>query len=139
MVLIKRLDEMGVIQTITSKNNFDLAWQKIVSLGLGDYFIYPAINWERKSQSMMAIAKELNINIDTFALIDDSAFERDEVRSALPQPRQYDVSEINSILLYPEFDLPITEESKNRRLSYMIEAKRKNILSSWDGDYDAFF
>ena len=138
MALIKRLDEMGVIQTITSKNNFDLAWQKIVSLGLGDYFIYPAINWGRKSQSMIAIAKGLNINIDTFALIDDSAFERDEVRFALPQTRQYDVSEINSILSYPEFDLPITEESKNRRQSYMIEAKRKNILSSWAGDYDAF-
>lgn len=136
--LIKKLDEMGIIQTIASKNNFDIAWNKVESLGLGDYFIYPAINWGRKSQSMKAVAKELNININSFALIDDSAFERNEVRSALPQTRQYDISDISEILSYEEFDIPVTEESKKRRLSYMTEAKRKNILSSWAGDYDEF-
>lgn len=136
--LIKKLDEMGIIQTIASKNNFDIAWQKVESLGIGEYFIYPAINWGRKSQSMKAVAKELNINIDTFALIDDSIFERNEVKSALPQSRQYDVTEIKQLLTYPEFDIPVTEESKKRRQSYMTEAKRKNILSSWAGDYNAF-
>lgn len=136
--LIKKLDEMGVIQTIVSKNNFDIAWQKVESLGISEYFIYPAINWGRKSQSMMAVAKELNVNIDTFALIDDSVFERNEVKAALPQTRQYDVTEINQLLTYPEFDIPVTEESMKRRQSYVTEAKRKNILSSWAGDYDAF-
>lgn len=52
ILLIKKLDEMGIIQTIASKNNFDIAWQKVESLGIGKYFIYPAINWGRKSQSM---------------------------------------------------------------------------------------
>jgi len=136
--LVKKLDEMGVIQSIASKNNFDIAWRKIESLGIGEYFIYPAINWGRKSQSMKTVAKELNIGIDTFALIDDSAFERNEVKSALPQTRQYDVTEINRLLTYPEFDIPVTGESVKRRQSYMTEVKRKNILSSWTGDYDAY-
>ncbi len=136
--LVKKLDDMGVIQTIVSKNEFDVAWDKIKDLGLAEYFLYPAINWTPKSQNLRGIAEALNINIDTFAVIDDSEFERHEISQALPQVRTYDASEIASLLSRPEFDIPITAESKHRRLSYQTEAKRKTMLSSWNGDYDGF-
>lgn len=136
--LMGKLDQMGVLQTIVSKNTYDVAWKKIEQLGISDYFLYPAINWGRKSQNLVAIAKELNINIDTFALIDDSIFEREEVSHALPQVRVYDVSEVNGLLKRPEFDIPITEESSKRRLSYQTESKRKSIQASYGEDYDQF-
>lgn len=136
--LVKKLDDMGVIQTIVSKNEFDVAWDKIKALGLSEYFLYPAINWNPKSQNLYNIANALNINIDTFAVIDDSEFERQEIMQALPQVRTYDVNEIDGILGKPEFDIPVTTESKNRRLSYQTEAKRNTVLSSWNGDYDSF-
>lgn len=136
--LIKKLDEMGVIQTIVSKNTFDIAWNKLQSIDLAQYFLYPAINWGRKSQNLVAIAKHLNINVDTFAIIDDSVFERNEIKIALPQVRVYDVVEIPNILSLPEFDIPITEESRKRRESYQTEAKRTDIFASWSGDYDDF-
>lgn len=136
--LVKKLDERGIIQTIASKNTPEIAWEKIVEMGLEEFFLYPAINWGRKSQSLLNIAKELNINIDTFAMIDDSAFERSEISTALPQVRVYDVEDIPYLLDKQEFNVPVTDESKNRRLSYLSEYKRKNLSSSWDGDYDSF-
>lgn len=136
--MIMKLDSMGILQTIVSKNTFDIAWQKIEELGIADYFLYPAINWGRKSHNMLAIAKELNINIDTFALIDDSAFEREEVKSTLPQTRVYDIKELNQLLNYPEFDIPITSESALRRQSYIIECKRNSIKASYGDNYDTF-
>ncbi|MBE6270547.1 MAG: HAD-IIIC family phosphatase [Prevotella ruminicola] len=136
--LIEQLDKMGVIQTIVSKNTYEVAWKRVEELQLDKYFLYPAINWGRKSQNMQAIAKELNINIDTFALIDDSVFERNEVKSSLPQVRVYDVTEIDGLLNRPEFDIPITEESAKRRESYQKEAQRKEIRASYGGDYDTF-
>ena len=136
--LIKELDDRGIIQTIASKNTPEVAWEKIEELGLADYFLYPAINWGRKSQSLSNIAKELNINIDTFAMIDDSLFERREISMNLPQVRVYDAIEVPILLSKPEFDVPITEASKSRRKSYLSEYKRKNISSSWEGDYDSF-
>ena len=136
--LIKALDERGVVQTIASKNTREIAWPKLESEGLAEYFLYPAINWGRKSESMKTVAKSLNINIDTFALIDDSAFERNEVQTALPQVRVYDVIEVPRLLERDEFNLPITEASKRRRLSYKEEEKRNDIKSSWSGDYDSF-
>lgn len=136
--LIKELDKRGIIQTIVSKNTFDIAWKKIKQCCLDEYFLYPAINWGRKSQSLLAISKELNINIDTFAVIDDSVFERNEIAMTLPQVRAYDVSEVGSILSKPEFDIPITIESARRRISYLNEKNRKTIKASWEGDYDSF-
>lgn len=136
--LMETLDKMGVLQTIVSKNTYEVAWNKLEAMGISHYFLYPAINWGRKSQNLLAIAKELNINIDTFALIDDSVFERQEVKEAIPQMRVYDVTELSSLLNKPEFDIPITEESAKRRESYQIESKRKNIQASYGDDYDSF-
>lgn len=136
--MVKRLDEMGVLNTIVSKNNFEIAWNKLVDIGIDGYFLYPAINWGRKSQSLQAIAKKININIDTFAVIDDSSFERDEIITALPQVRVFDVVDIPTLLSRPEFDIPITAESKKRRESYQVDLKRNDIFASWSGNYDDF-
>lgn len=136
--LIKEFDQRGIIQTIVSKNNFDIAWDKIKKSGLNNYFLYPAINWGRKSTNIKQIAKELNINVDTFAIIDDSVFERNEIKTHLNQVRVYDIIDIDNILNRPEFDIPITIESAHRRQSYLNEYKRKRIQASWAGDYDSF-
>ena len=136
--LVKKFDKMGVLNTIVSKNNFDIAWNKVIEIGIDKYFLYPAINWGRKSQSLQAIAKKLNINIDTFAVIDDSAFERNEIMTALPQVRVFDVVDIPNLLSRPEFDIPITAESQKRRESYQIDLKRNDIFASWSGNYDDF-
>lgn len=136
--LIKDLDKRGIIQTIISKNTFEDAWEVIKRLKLEKYFIYPVINWGQKSNNLQTIAKKININIDTFCLIDDSIFEREEVKSALPEVRVYTEKEIDKLLTYKEFDVPITSLSKKRRLSYLSKVKRDKAESSFSGEYDAF-
>jgi FkbH-like protein len=136
--LIKKLDERGIIQTVVSKNNYADAWPVIERLGLQDYFLYPAINWQPKSSNLKEIANRLNINIDTFALIDDSAFERAEVQSALPQVRVYSEDQVSKVLSYDEFDVPVSEASTKRRASYLTEFKREKVKETFGGDYEAF-
>jgi FkbH-like protein len=136
--LIRTLDERGIIQSVVSKNDHAPAWSLIARHGLADYFVSPAINWGQKSQNLPRIAQELNINLDTFALIDDSPFERAEVRHHLPQVRTYSELEALDLLTRPEFDVPITEESKRRRLSYLAESKRREIAAEYSDDYGAF-
>jgi FkbH-like protein len=136
--LISHFDDIGILQTIVSKNDFDIAWPMIEKLQLENMFLYPAINWGRKSQSLITISKALNIGLDSFAVIDDSVFERNEITESLNQVRVYHPNEINDILSRDEFKLIVSNESKNRRNSYLTEYKRKNIESSWDGDYISF-
>lgn len=133
--LIKQLDARGIIQTVVSKNNHDDAMAVIADLGLSDYFLYPAINWGQKSANLQQIADRLNINIDTFALIDDSPFERQEVGTALPMVRVYSEQGLESVLDRPEFDVPVTSASRQRRLSYLTEVHRDRAREVFAGDY----
>lgn len=136
--LIGRLDERGILQTIVSKNDYDVAWRKIEELGIQDYFLYPAINWGSKSASLGRIAQNLNINLDTFAIIDDSDFERGEIASRLPQVRRFSPEDINTILVRDEFDVPVTELSRRRRQTYLQEARRRSVAAEWGDDYEGF-
>jgi len=52
--------------------------------------------------------------------------------------RTYDASEVLGLLGRPEFDAPVTAASRTRRLSYVAEARRKQVAASWGDDYDGF-
>ncbi|MGI9073470.1 MAG: HAD-IIIC family phosphatase [Bryobacteraceae bacterium] len=135
--LVKELDRRGIVQSIVSKNHLDEAWGVISRMGLADYFLHPQINWDPKSTNIARIAAALNINLDTLALIDDSPFEREEVQSVHPQVRVFSEDKLASLLSRPEFDLPITELSSKRRLSYLTEIKREQEREAFS-DYEAF-
>lgn len=136
--LVKILDEKGIIQTVVSKNDYAQAWSIIEKFNLHDYFIYPAINWAPKSSNIKQIASKLNINVDSLALIDDSEFERAEVQSSLPQVRVYAETQIPELLDYREFDLPVTDLSKKRRLSYIAQIQREKAREEFPEDYEKF-
>lgn len=135
---VRELDRRGIVQSIASKNDVETAWPIVERLGLAEYFLYPQIHWNAKSGSLEHIAKCLNIGIDTLALVDDSSFEREQVRSAWPQVRVYDAAEVSWLLEKPEFAVPVTEESRNRRLMYRAEEKRNQMKHSGNEDTVAF-
>lgn len=135
---IRELDRRGIIQSVASKNDMNVAWPVLEKLELAEYFLYPQIHWNAKSGSMEQIAKCFNIGIDTLALIDDSGFEREQVRSVWPQVRVYDAAELPDLLDKAEFTVTITEESKNRRAMYRAEEKRNQLMVDGNEDTIAF-
>lgn len=136
--IIEELDRRGILLSIASKNDYDAAWAVIEKLGLSDFFLYPQIHWSGKSGSIETIAKALNIGVDALALVDDTAFERQQVRSVWPQVRTYDVTELDSLLRLPEFSAPVTRESKARRGMYQAEAQRREMQQSRKVDTTEF-
>ena len=54
--VIAQLDSRGILQSIASRNDFDLAWPRLEALGLAEYFVHPQIGWGRKSDSVSEIA-----------------------------------------------------------------------------------
>ena len=136
--IIRRLDERGILQSIASKNDHNVAWSKVEELGLAEYFLVPSIRWSPKSESIRAIATDLNLGVNTFAFIDDAPFERAEVQAALPEVRVYDPAALGGLLERPEFNVPVTTAASLRRLSYLAEIQRKHAAANWGDDYDGF-
>ena len=136
--LIKALDERGILNVVCSKNDREPAKEKLEELGLWEYFVDAQINWQPKSVNIELIAKNLNIGLDTFAFIDDSAFEREQVHQALPMVRCFEETQIPHLLEEDCLDVPVTEDSKKRRKTYFMLAKRKEEEAKWAGNIDDF-
>ena len=132
--LMEELDSRGILQSVASKNDFGAAMPVLEHLGIAEYFLYPQIHWNPKSGSMEQIAKSLNIGIDALAFIDDTVFERQQVASVWPQVRTYDAAEIAQLLEHPEFDVPVTAESRSRREMYRAEEKRSVLMNTAQTD-----
>ncbi len=136
--IMSALDSRGILQSIASKNDRDDAWPVLERLGVSHLFLHPRINWQPKSANIQQIVKELNIGADACAFVDDSAFERGEVASILPEMRIYADTDLAGLLERPQFDVPVTQESRERRLFYVAESERQQVAVSYDGDYESF-
>ncbi|MEM8530255.1 MAG: HAD-IIIC family phosphatase [Chloroflexota bacterium] len=139
VTIIKTLDQRGVLHSIASKNHHELAMQKLEEFGLADYFLYPQIHWNSKATSLEAIAKAINIGIDTLAFVDDQAFERDEVAHQWPQVLCIDSADRASIVSMPEM-MPrfITDDSRVRRQMYLSDIARNQAEQDYVGPSEAF-
>jgi FkbH-like protein len=136
--VIKELDQRGILNSVASKNHHDEAMAVIAALGLSEYFLHPQISWGPKSSGIAAIARELNIALDTFAFVDDSEFERAQVHESHPEVRVIGADEIAHLLGRPEFDVPVTPEAASRRSMYKQESARKAVQEQLGGDYLEF-
>lgn len=131
--IIEKLDNRGIVQMVVSKNQEEDALPELKRLGIDDYFIYKTINWNPKSENIKKIADALNLHLNSFAFIDDQQFEREEVKSAIPCVRTYDENEVQDILASEPFDVPETEDGKNRRKMYQTEARRVKTKTNFSG------
>jgi FkbH-like protein len=132
------LDERGILQSVASKNDHESAWQVLQRLGVAHLFLYPQINWHPKSTNIERIVRPLNIGVDSCVFIDDSAFERAEVMHELPSLRVFSDLEVPGLLDLPEFTVPVTAESKQRRALYVSESRRKEQALEFGDRYEMF-
>ena len=137
--IIKTLDSRGILHSIASKNDHTTAMHKLEELGIRDYFLYPQINWNPKTSSIEAIARSLNIGLDTFAFVDDQAFELAEVSFSLPQVLCIDTSDLSTMLDRPEMQPRfITEDSQLRRQMYLSDIERNMAEKEFIGTSEEF-
>ena len=136
--ILKELDSRGILLSIASKNNHDEVLDVLKKFEIIDYFLFPQISWNPKSHAIPNIAKKLNIGIDSIAFIDDQPFEREEIKSSLPDVTIINADKYLALLDMDEFNVPVTEESKKRRGMYSQQIVRDQYLESIGGDYFKF-
>jgi len=137
--VIMGLDARGVLNSIASKNDYAAAMAKLEQAKLADYFLYPQIGWDPKSQSIERIAEQVNIAVETIVFVDDQPFEREEVSFALPQVRCIEATEAaNLVELLDLEDAAVTDESRTRRVMYQAAYARQRIEETFVGTSEMF-
>ncbi len=136
--LIRELDRRGILMSIASKNDPELAMRRLEELNLADFFLHPQINWHPKSENVAAIAGALGLGLDTFAFVDDSPFELAEVAHRWPDVACVPVGEAADLLDRPRFEGSTSAEARQRRRYYRDALARDADRSRHPGDYRAF-
>ena len=113
--VIEGLDLPGILQSVASKNNPADAMDVLKSWNLAEYFLFPQISWNPKSESIASIVQQMNFGADSVLFVDDSPFELEQVRAVLPAVRVLNAEEYKNLLSRPEFDVPVSEESDKTR------------------------
>jgi len=98
------LERSGTLLCLCSKNNPEDVDQVLTSYPnqvlKDEQFILKKVNWQPKVENLKAIAQELKIGLDSLVFVDDSSFECESVRAALPQVRVVQVP--SSLQHYPK-------------------------------------
>lgn len=130
----KNLKERGVILCVCSKNTESVAKEPFENhpymiLRLEDISVFVA-NWESKADNIRYIQSVLNIGFDSMVFLDDNPFERNLVRTELPDvlvpelpkdPAFY-LPSLNSLNLFET--TTVSDLDKDRTKQYQTEAKR---------------
>ena len=132
-----QLKANGILLAVSSKNNPEEV-QKVLAehpdclLRPGDFSAIE-VGWGPKSESLRRMSEKLRLGLDAFVFLDDSAFEREEVKRALPQVTVIDFPQdpiglVAALSDNVAFDSPrITQEDRERAGSYVAEAQRDEL------------
>lgn len=138
---IVNLYNRGIIIALCSKNNeADVyeVFEKHPDMVLQEKHIATAqINWNDKVVNLRQIALDLNIGLDSITFMDDSEFETNLIRDALPEvdvihlPKNRAVEYRDILASYGCFDtLTVSEEDRKRGPMYKVEAGRKKLKAN---------
>jgi len=83
--LIKSLTECGIINSICSKNNYDIAAKKLIELNVFNYFVFPSIDWTSKGLRIKGIISSMLIREVNVLYIDDEVTNLEEAKYYSPQ------------------------------------------------------
>lgn len=136
--ILKKLDERGILHSIVSKNNRDEALSVLRTFGIEEYFLCPQISWQPKSEGVSAIARQLNIGMETLLFVDDSEFELQQVKAVHPEVCVLNADRYLGIADMEVCQVPVTTESRERRKMYQVESQRQNIAGGFGDDYRTF-
>jgi methoxymalonate biosynthesis protein len=137
--VIAELDSRGILQSIASKNDHEMAWRRLEELGIAGYFVLPRIGWQRKSDSVREIADQLKFAPSTIAFVDDLPSERAEVAFRVPDVRCYPAEQAASLADLPEFSPDmVTVDARRRREMYQASFVRDAERDSYPGPDEEF-
>ena len=138
---LKELKNRGIILAICSKNNEDIAKEPFekhpeMVLRLEDISMFVA-NWDDKATNIKHIQETINIGMDSIVFIDDNPFERNLVKSLIPDitvpdlpedPSQY-LSYLKELNLFETASY--SENDKDRTKQYQAEVGRETMKSTY--------
>lgn len=137
----KMLKQRGIILAVCSKNTEAIAKEPFENhpdmiLTLDDISVFVA-NWNNKADNIRYIQSILNIGFDSMVFLDDNPYERNLIRSELPEVTVPELPSDPSMFIsfLQRFNLfetiSFSKFDSDRTLKYQVEAKRVGLKKNY--------
>lgn len=83
--LLIDLTDVGVINSICSKNDLDPTRAELQRLGIWDLFVFASINWDNKGARLRNMIEQMALRPINVLFIDDNTFNLQEAKHYLPE------------------------------------------------------
>lgn len=78
--LVKDLTDIGIVNSVCSKNDKEPTERKLSELGVDDYFVFNSIDWNPKGQRINKMLKDMGLRAENALFIDDNHLNLEEAK-----------------------------------------------------------
>ncbi|HEY1451314.1 MAG TPA: HAD-IIIC family phosphatase, partial [Solirubrobacteraceae bacterium] len=110
--VVRSLNRRGIVNSICSKNDPDVARERLQREGLWEQFVFPSIDWSPKGQRVSQLIEDMQLRAANVLFVDDNVGNLQEARFFAPE-LQIAPPELLSELL----SLPQAQGKDDRALS----------------------
>ncbi len=83
--LVRRLADIGVVNSICSKNDLAPVEAALKEYGLWEYFVFPSVNWQPKGQRIRQLIGDMQLRPGNVLFLDDNPSNRSEAQFVCPE------------------------------------------------------
>ena len=125
--LVKKLNRKGIVNSICSKNDFEVAKAKLIELdNIWEMFVFPSINWEPKGERIKGIINSMNLRELNVLFIDDNEINLNEAKFYCPNLQVLNITDLNELA---DYVCGFKDETvENKRLNQYKVLEKKSII-----------
>lgn len=131
---IIELAKHGIMNSISSKNNYDNAKQKLEEYGVWNYFIFPSINWNPKGLAVKQIIDDCQLRSENVIFVDDNHQNRKEVEYY--NPSIIVLSSFEEVTNYINLDDYKLDPQLTRLEQYKLLERKHEYKTTCKSNYD---
>lgn len=131
--LVKRLTDIGIVNSICSKNDLSSVKNKLQEEGILDLFVFTSVNWEPKGRRIKQLIVDMKLRPANVLFIDDNHSNREEAKYYCPDIMTIGPEEIPSLI--QDANASVKKDFEHKRLKqYQIlenkQAQREKFSSN---------
>lgn len=70
--LVKKLTDIGIINSVCSKNDAPAALERLEEMGVSEYFVFNSVNWEPKGERIREMLQDMKLRAENTLFVDDN-------------------------------------------------------------------
>lgn len=133
--IVKDLTDRGIINSIVSKNDFENTKQKLIELGIWDFFVFPAIAWQPKGLLIKEIITSCQLRDVNVLFLDDNHLNLEEAKFYNENLQVKAPDFIQEILSHPSFQGK-NDKEHSRLKQYKVLEDKAIAKSNYESNID---